>query len=141
MSIGIRVARPVALVAVMAVALLGTACSDDEPDDATPDTTASTTDSADGTVDPGETEDGSGGDGIVAEGFAFTSVTAAPGAEVQVSNQDSARHTVTADDGEFDSGEIDGGGAGSITAPDQPGDYAFHCEIHPDMTGTLTVEA
>ncbi|HUG49182.1 MAG TPA: plastocyanin/azurin family copper-binding protein [Candidatus Limnocylindria bacterium] len=28
----------------------------------------------------------------------------------------------------------------SFTTPEEPGDYFFVCDVHPDMTGTLTVE-
>jgi plastocyanin len=27
----------------------------------------------------------------------------------------------------------------TFTTPDEPGDLFFHCDVHPDMTGTLTV--
>ena len=44
----------------------------------------------------------------------------------------SATHTATADDGSFDPGEVGGRrDVGPVTAPTSPGDYAFHCEIHP----------
>ena len=51
------------------------------------------------------------------------------------------RHTATADGGEFDLGPVEPGETSPPgTAPDEPGDYPFHCEIHPNMTATLTVE-
>ena len=56
-------------------------------------------------------------------------------------NQDSAPHTVTADDGSFDASAAPSGGTGSFTAPATPGSYAFHCSVHPNMHGTLTVVA
>ena len=28
----------------------------------------------------------------------------------------------------------------TVQVPDEPGDYAFFCSIHPSMTGTLTAE-
>lgn len=71
-------------------------------------------------------------------GFQFGAVTADGGGQVAVQNRDSAPHTVTADDGGFDAG-VEGGSSGSFTAPAQPGTYSFHCEIHPDMSGTITV--
>jgi plastocyanin len=71
--------------------------------------------------------------------FTFAATSVAPGGLVTVDNADSADHTVTAEDGEFDSGEVSGGTTSSFQAPDEAGTYEFACEIHPDMTGTLTV--
>lgn len=72
-------------------------------------------------------------------GFQFESVEVAAGGQVTVDNRDGAPHTATADGGDFDSGQVSGGSAGAFVAPAQPGSYDFHCEIHPDMSGTLTV--
>jgi plastocyanin len=71
--------------------------------------------------------------------FSFAATSVAPGGLVTVDNADSADHTVTAEGGEFDSGEVSGGTTSSFQAPDEAGTYQFACEIHPDMTGTLTV--
>jgi hypothetical protein len=35
--------------------------------------------------------------------------------------------------------DLDGGGTASFTAPGDPGSYDFQCQIHPEMSGTLTV--
>jgi plastocyanin len=64
----------------------------------------------------------------------------APGTEIAVSNVDGAQHTLTADDGSFNTGGLDGGATIAITAPDVPGTYSFVCNIHPSMTGSLTVD-
>jgi plastocyanin len=53
-------------------------------------------------------------------------------------NEDSVAHTATADDGSFDTGEIEEGKLKSETFK-QPGTYAYHCEIHPQMHGTIEV--
>lgn len=62
-----------------------------------------------------------------------------PGEQVQVVNVDGAPHSITANDGSFDTGVLDGGAAGSFFAPDEDGVYSFICIIHPSMTGELTV--
>ena len=72
-------------------------------------------------------------------GFQFGTASVGAGGQVTVDNRDSATHTVTANDGEFDSGEVSGGSTDSFVAPSAPGSYEFRCEIHPDMAGTLTV--
>lgn len=139
------VRRPAALVAVLTTVLLVGlgACGGDGEGDATGDGATTTTATASGGGD-----DYGGGDSggtsdetfIEAKDFSLTSITVAPGSSVKVENAGSATHTVTADDGAFDSGRVAGGAAGSFTAPTDPGKYPFHCELHASMTGTLTVE-
>jgi plastocyanin len=67
-------------------------------------------------------------------------VTVPPGAKIAIKNNDSVEHSVTSDaSGKF-TVDVDGNEAGSLTAPTEPGDYAFHCKYHPSMHGTLTVK-
>jgi plastocyanin len=73
--------------------------------------------------------------------FSPDPISVRSGARVQVTNSDSAPHSVTADDGKsFDSGTVQPGASGSIQAPGA-GTYAYHCTIHPFMTGTLVVKS
>ena len=75
------------------------------------------------------------------QGFAFSAVDpVAPGTEITVANLDGTQHTLTAHDGSFNTGGLDGGASIAIIAPDEPGTYTFVCNIHPSMTGTLIVE-
>ena len=60
------------------------------------------------------------------------------GGKVIWQNVDAVAHTATADDGSFDTGTIDEGKLKSETFK-QPGTYAYHCEIHPTMHGTVEV--
>ncbi|MGH1504238.1 MAG: cupredoxin domain-containing protein [Acidimicrobiales bacterium] len=77
---------------------------------------------------------------ITIEGFAFSgSGTFQPGQTIEVVNADGAPHTLTANDGSFDTGNLDGGGRAQLTLPTTPGTYSFFCAVHPSMTGTLTV--
>ena len=62
-----------------------------------------------------------------------------PGAKVTVTNSDGAEHTVTADSGNAFNVEVDGKGTATLTAPSQPGTYAYHCNYHPMMHGQLIV--
>jgi plastocyanin len=67
-------------------------------------------------------------------------VTVPPGAQITIKNDDSAEHSVTSDAaGKFDV-EVDGKEQGTLTAPTEPGEYAFHCKYHPSMHGTLIVK-
>jgi len=76
---------------------------------------------------------------LAIQDFAFSPALVSPGAAVIVRNIDAAPHTVTADDGSFDSDIVEAGTDGSFTAPDEPGDYEIHCNVHPNMVGTLVV--
>ena len=58
---------------------------------------------------------------------------------VSWTNEDSTEHTVTADDGSFDAGPISPGDTFE-NAFDSPGDFGYHCAIHPFMTGVVIVE-
>jgi plastocyanin len=65
-------------------------------------------------------------------------ITVAPGTVVVWTNSDPLEHTVTADDGSFDSGLI-GPDARFVMTFDTPGRYPYHCIPHPFMTGTVIV--
>ena len=74
--------------------------------------------------------------------FAFNppNITVAPGTTVTWVNNDQAPHTTTATNpaGVFDSGTLQPGQSYSFTF-NKPGTYAYHCAIHPYMTGAVTV--
>jgi YVTN family beta-propeller protein len=78
---------------------------------------------------------------IVIANFAFTpaTLTVAPGQPIVWINNDSVQHTITSDDGKWDSGELAPGEQFTLTL-DQPGTYAYHCSIHPFMQGTIIVK-
>jgi plastocyanin len=77
---------------------------------------------------------------VTISGFAFSpaALTIEAGTTVTWTNQDSATHTATADDGSFDTGNIAQGQSVSITF-DTPGTFAYHCAIHPYMVASITV--
>jgi plastocyanin len=72
--------------------------------------------------------------------FRFALTRAPAGATVAVQNADAVPHTLTARTGAFGTGVLDGGAAGSFTAPGAPGTYEIVCELHPSMTGTLVID-
>jgi plastocyanin len=99
----------------------------------------------DGTEAPaasgGPSKASSSGGAVKIANFAFSpaTLTVGEGARLTVTNDDSTTHTFTADDGHsFDTGSIDPGSAGTVSAPES-GRYAYHCSIHPFMHGTLVV--
>jgi plastocyanin len=71
--------------------------------------------------------------------FAPEALTARAGTTITVTNADGTAHTVTAAKGAFDTGELAGGATAQITV-DQPGTYAYFCNIHQYMKGTIHVD-
>ncbi len=54
-------------------------------------------------------------------------------------NSDSVTHTATADGGAFDTGFVNPGASSAAIRMDAEGTFSYHCNVHPTMTGTLTV--
>ena len=70
--------------------------------------------------------------------FEPADTTVAPGTTLMWINYDQAQHTVTADDGQFDSGVLDPGDIFVVTV-EGSGKLTYHCTLHPEMTGSVTV--
>jgi plastocyanin len=155
------------LALVAAWALVATGCAGDDrgggsaATPAAPETTASTaTTATDGGAGGGYGRDGyagggygdrsqpagggaaaSGGGEVRIAGFAFApaTLTAKVGQRVSWTHQDpGASHTVTADQGQFRSGEL-AQGDGFTHVFRTAGSFAYHCAVHPDMRGTVQV--
>ncbi|TMC65560.1 MAG: amidase, partial [Chloroflexi bacterium] len=81
-----------------------------------------------------------GGAAVTIKDFAFNpqTIQAKVGDTITWTNNDSTAHTVTLDDKSVDSGSV----APSATfnhAFTQAGTFTYHCEIHKQMTATITV--
>ena len=71
--------------------------------------------------------------------FLPAKLTVRTGAKVAFANDDKAPHTATVDEGDaFDTGTLNQGDTKTITLS-KPGTYAYHCDFHRFMTGTITV--
>lgn len=70
--------------------------------------------------------------------FSPNRVEIAAGNAITWTNNDQLVHTITADDGSWDSGPIEPGKTWSHTFA-QPGEYSFHCTPHPFMKGVVVV--
>ena len=71
--------------------------------------------------------------------FSPATLTVPVGTKVTWTNNGSAAHTVTADQGAFDSRAVQPGASFAFTFT-KAGTYAYHCTIHPSMKATVTVE-
>jgi plastocyanin len=144
--------RALAAVGLFGILVLG-ACGDDTATDAVPAAASAPAATSGDVVQPGYgipadlTQPAAGGTSgglgaVAAVNLAFNpaEITVKVGDTVAFSNGDGFAHTFTADNGEFDSENVDGGGSFEYVA-DAAGEIAYHCNIHTNMTGTITVEA
>lgn len=76
--------------------------------------------------------------GVQFDAFGPAQVAILPGETVEWNNVSPRAHTVTADDGSFDSGDLPVGAVFS-RAFAAAGSYAYHCTLHPTMTGEVDV--
>jgi plastocyanin len=76
---------------------------------------------------------------ITIKNIAFPpTTTVAAGSTVTVQNDDTVTHTVTSNDGTSFNITVNPGKSATFTAP-AAGTYKYHCNIHSQMHGTLTV--
>jgi len=90
-------------------------------------------DNSGGSKGPGKNE-------VFIQNMAFDpgTITITTNSTVTWTNKDAIAHTVTSDNGAFDSGSIAGGGSFSHTFT-VAGTYSYHCSIHTFMTGVVKV--
>lgn len=73
--------------------------------------------------------------------FAYqpANVTTGTGSTIVWTNRDTVAHTVTADDGSFDSGSIASGDTFEQRF-DKSKSYSYTCSFHPQMKGIITIQ-
>ena len=74
--------------------------------------------------------------GIERNAFNPADVTVMQGGTILWVNGDTQVHSVTADDGTFDSGDIQAGGSFSFTFT-AIGPHTYHCKYHSEQTGIV----
>ena len=118
--------------AALAIALTGCGSDDDDGD-------SGSSSGSDSTSAPKAS--GKSTDQVSIKDFLYKpeDITISAGDSVSFSNQDSANHTATARDGDFDSGTLGQGDSTGLTI-DEPGTYTYICSFHPFMNGQVTVE-
>ena len=117
------------LAGVFVLSLVVAACGGD--DDGGEETGGDTT--ATGATDAG------GGTSVTIADFAFdpSTISVSGPTEIMITNEDSAAHTFTLDDGSVDQ-EIAGGESATVTV-DVSETTGFVCRFHPQMTGSVEV--
>jgi plastocyanin len=76
---------------------------------------------------------------IADEAFVPNTLIIGRGTTVRWINTGKEKHSITSDEGLWDSGQIIPGAAYTITFT-RPGTYKYHCTNHKGMTGTITVQ-
>jgi plastocyanin len=71
--------------------------------------------------------------------FSPKTLTIKKGNSVTWTNSDTISHTVTSDTGAFESGTMTNGKTFSFTF-NEAGTFTYHCNFHPNMTGTIVVQ-
>lgn len=141
--------KPLFAAALVALSLGLVACGDSGSDSSSTEaeTTPATSEEQSGgqAADTTESEPAPSGEAAKAEKVSIVEFTYEPdpvvvqaGGKVTWQNEDAAPHTATADDGSWDTGTIEQGKIGSETFKDA-GTFAYFCEIHPTMRGTVEV--
>ena len=140
--------KPLFAAALVALSLGLAACGDSGSDSTSAETETAPPAGAETTTEEAEStesEPAPSGEAAKSEKVEIVEFTYQPdpvvvqaGGKVIWQNQDAAPHTATADDGSWDTGTIEKGKLGSETFK-EPGAFAYFCEIHPDMRGTVEV--
>ena len=73
--------------------------------------------------------------------FSPATVNAAVGDTVTWTNQDAVQHTVSANNNTTFNGNLAGAGSTFSFTFTAAGTYAYHCNVHPEMTGSVVVAA
>jgi plastocyanin len=132
--------RPTVLVLLVAIAVAACSSSGDAVTTAPTTTTTGSATPPETTAAPTTLEE-SGAPRVTINDFSFNpgDVTVTAGSTVTWNNGDGVSHTTTSDDDVWDSGPLSPGDTFGVVL-DEPGVYAYHCNIHRTMTGTITVE-
>ena len=89
---------------------------------------------------PSPTVAAAAGNSVVIQNFSFhpAKLTVAPGTRLTITNRDNTAHTMSASNGAFDTGPIEGGKSAPVTVK-KAGTYPYICKIHTTMKGTVVV--
>ena len=71
--------------------------------------------------------------------FGANPLTIAVGTTISWANNDNTTHTTVADGSQWSSGNIAPGGRFNFTFA-SAGRFTYHCQIHPNMVGTIVVQ-
>jgi plastocyanin len=73
--------------------------------------------------------------------FSPNPIVVTAGSSVTWTNNTGVTHTATSDTAAWTTGNIGAGATSAAVTFNTPGSFAYHCAIHPFMTGTVVVNA
>jgi plastocyanin len=128
--------KALAVLALAALSLVLVACGGDSDDSTGGDATATVEE----TTESGGASGGSTAEDVEIVEFAYQPepVVVEVGGAVTWTNEDTAPHTATADDGSFETETLAKGKSEAISF-DEAGTFPYFCAIHPTMHGTVEV--
>ena len=134
--------RPALLVAIVVLALGGMACGSSSNKSASSTSTSVSSSASTAPGAPSTTTPAAGADNIDIQNFKFNPdpLSVKQGTKVTVAIlDDGVPHSVTADDGSFDTGIfMKSNGEKSFTVS-KAGTIHYHCQVHSFMKGTIDV--
>lgn len=122
----------IALIFAVAAASCGSSSSPSSPSSPAPTPTPAP-------ATPGAVSIVSGATSLTTTAYNPNPITVSVGGTVTWVNHDSITHTSTANDGSWNSGSMAPGASFSKTFQ-SAGTFQYHCAIHPNMIGTVTVQ-
>jgi plastocyanin len=135
-----RLVMCMAAAVALSMAALSAACGGGSSDEAAPTSppakTEATAPAAAGATTVRAVE--GAGDPRTAWTFDPAQITVAAGGSITFVDAGKEAHTATADDGSFDAGTINPGESKTVRFG-EAGTFAYHCSLHPWMTGTVVV--
>ena len=133
--------RPALFVAVVVLAVSGAACGSSSNKSSSSSTSTSVSAPAGTTTGgPSTTTAGGAADNIAIQNFKFTPdpLNVKQGAKVTVAIlDDGVPHSVTADDGSFDTGIFQKSNGPKTITVSKSGAIHYHCQVHSFMKGTI----
>jgi plastocyanin len=81
----------------------------------------------------------SGASTLTTTAFGQNPLTVPAGTTISWLNGDNTTHTSVADGGQWSSGNVTPGGRFNFTLA-STGRFTYHCQIHPNMVGTIIVQ-
>jgi len=134
--------RPALFIAVVTLGLGAVSCGSSSNKSSSTNSTTATSSAGTTSGGPTSTAASGGTDSITIQNFKFNTdpLSVKQGAKITVAIlDDGVPHSVTADDGSFDTGIFQKSNGPKTITVSKSGAIHYHCQVHSFMKGTITV--